>query len=38
MDEIDEVREVEGKLYSKVTVLQHITTQHVTDNNSGAAG
>ena len=38
VDQIDEVREVEGELYSKVSVFQHITAKHVRDTNSGAAG
>ena len=38
VEEIDEVREVEGELYSKVTVTERITKQHVTDYNSGAEG
>ena len=38
VDEIDEVREVEGELYSKVSVFQHIVSKHVTDSNNRTSG
>ena len=38
VDEIEEVRELEGELYSKVSVFQHIVSKQVTDSNSQAAG
>ena len=38
VEEMEEVREVEGELYSKVSVVQHITAKHVKDPNSGASG
>ena len=38
MDEIEEVREVEGELYSKVSVFQHIVSKHWSDPGSEAAG
>ena len=38
VDQIDEVREVERELYSKVSVFQHVTAKHVSDTNTGASG